>query len=267
MSMFGNSEQHRSSVTSHLHAVFRYREYALLEHGLSLTFHISWRWQPELSHAGVTQHSSLLSVNSSGSFRWLALRIKTLVMCWSYKTLSFLFLTLSQIAVRFYFLQQELLIFFLFSLLQRFLATKNNYTEIWTKFLCNDKKDTFTHTRRRINDNSGGYWRFVFAIFHRTDAERTFMIQCWEWLCLGAVCSINFSRKIISSTHTKPTTIGMADDAQCNYFDVLQSVDDAEDDEIYVTQHEKKYADMEKLCVFFSICCRLRFISSFHSSP
>lgn len=42
----------------------------------------------------------------------------------------------------------------------------------------------------------------------------------------------------------------MADDAQCNYFDVLQSVDDAEDDEIYVTQHEKKYADMEKLCVF-----------------
>lgn len=29
--------------------------------------------------------------------------------------------------------------------------------------------------------------------------------------------------------------IDMANDAQCNYFDVLQSVDDAKDDEIYIT--------------------------------
>lgn len=29
--------------------------------------------------------------------------------------------------------------------------------------------------------------------------------------------------------------MAMANDAQCNYFDVLQSVDDAKDDEIYIT--------------------------------
>lgn len=32
-----------------------------------------------------------------------------------------------------------------------------------------------------------------------------------------------------------------------NYFDVLQTVDDAEDDAIYITQHEKKYAEIKKL--------------------
>lgn len=47
----------------------------------------------------------------------------------------------------------------------------------------------------------------------------------------------------------------MGNDAQCNYFDVLQSVDDAEDDEIYITfnmkKKKKKMREMKANLLFY----------------